>query len=361
MEENRFYILGAKLLTGNISAEEVIEFDDIMYRNPGYKELYEDLENNLSIRRSYELAPESTLELLREKITELDMEETPQYLLDSGEENITYVRRNKIFSVVTLTIILGAIGFFYFLNKKPVTENSIVSIGNDIVTKPGSKSHVKLPDGTRVILNADSKISYPDNFVGNTREVTLEGEAFFEVHEDPSKPFIIHARSMDIKVLGTVFNVKAYPEESRSEASLISGSIEILVKNRTNGKVYLKPNEKIVISEPLISQEKIDEVKDNTASSMISIEKIIPDNSDDAIDEIAWKDNKLVFYDEPFSSLAVKLERWYGKTIEIRSERLRNTKFTGKFYNENIVQVLNALQKMGNFKYTHDKNAIIIW
>jgi transmembrane sensor len=362
MDESRFYILGAKQLTGNISRAEILELNQIIIRNPGFSELYGELEKNLAVEHnSVTVADESVLLLLREKISDLDHAETPQYLLN--EQSPPKHRRKFWRTIIAVCFLIGAASLVYTSSLFRPAEKLAEYKGNDIITKPGSKTQLRLPDGTRVILNADSKISYPDNFLGNTREVTLEGEAFFEVTEDKSKPFIIHSKLMDIKVVGTVFNVRAYPSEIKSEASLISGSIEVVLKNRTEGKVFLKPKEKLVVSEPVSSVNNGNKTPaaDQVTASLVSIEKIIPDDADDAIDEIAWTDNKLVFHEEPFSSLAVKLERWYGKTIEIRSQHLLNTKFTGKFYNENIGQVLNALQKMAEFKYSYQKNEIIIW
>src|SRR4029078_631833 len=103
---------------------------------------------------------------------------------------------------------------------------------NTVSTKRGSKSKVQLPDGTQVWLNADSRIAYNEKFQGNLREVTLEGEAYFDVVRDEKRPFVIHTAAIDIKVLGTAFNVRSYANEKNTETSLIRGSIEVtLVKS----------------------------------------------------------------------------------------------------------------------------------
>jgi transmembrane sensor len=114
-------------------------------------------------------------------------------------------------------------------------------------TKKGSKSHIVLPDGTNVWLNADSKIIYPGNFQGETREVSLVGEAFFDVVKNVNKPFIIHTGTMDVKVLGTAFNVRSYPGEMTTEASLLRGLIEVTLNGTEKKKILLKPNEKLTV------------------------------------------------------------------------------------------------------------------
>src|SRR5260221_1009127 len=116
-----------------------------------------------------------------------------------------------------------------------------------ITTKNGSKTNLLLPDGTRVWLNAGSSITYDSSYDKMMREVILSGEGYFDVVRNKEKPFIIHAAKINIKVLGTQFNVKSYPTDNTTEASLIHGSIEVTFRDKPNKKIILKPNEKIVV------------------------------------------------------------------------------------------------------------------
>ena len=225
-----------------------------------------------------------------------------------------------------------------------------------------------MPDGTLVILNADSKLTYPDNFLGNTREVTLEGEAYFDVTHNKQKPFIIHSKSMDIKVLGTVFNVKAYPLENTSEATLIKGSIEVTLTGHANEKIMLKPSEKITVANftqptntDTKSPVKNTVVKPAESLPLMAIDELTVDKNEKIFKEVGWTENKLMFKNESLQSIVNTLQRWYGQHIEIRSDKLQGQKFTGNFTEESCLQVLQALQLSYNFTFKKENNALIIY
>ena len=132
-------------------------------------------------------------------------------------------------------------------NDKLAAEKTIGSGDkSEISTRYGSRTKLLLPDSTQVWLNSGSKLSYNKTYGNGTREVTLSGEAYFDVVKNPAHPFIIHTVNIDIKVLGTAFNVKSFPGEKNTETSLIRGSIEVTFKNRPSEKIILKPNEKLI-------------------------------------------------------------------------------------------------------------------
>jgi len=136
-------------------------------------------------------------------------------------------------------IAAALIGFFLFVRTGDVKNdnNSSKIAGNVISTKPGSKSKVELPDGTQVWLNADSKLEYKGDFSGKYREVSLSGEAYFDVVKDKSRPFLIHTSTIQVKVLGTAFNVRSYPADKTTETALIRGSVEITLNAHPDKKV----------------------------------------------------------------------------------------------------------------------------
>jgi ferric-dicitrate binding protein FerR (iron transport regulator) len=234
--------------------------------------------------------------------------------------------------------------------------------GNEIFTSNGSRTHLTLPDGTIVWLNAGSRITYEKNFDANLRAVTLTGEAFFDVAPNASKPFVIHTAHIDIRVLGTSFNVKSYPSDKTTEATLIRGSIEVSIRNRTSDRIVLKPNEKLIVNnedsallakESAVHRRKIDE-------SLVVISKPTYEHNSGAIIETSWIDNKLIFQDEAFSDLARKMERWYGITIRFDGTGKEDLRFTGTFEKETIQQALDALKLTGNFNYSIDGTQITI-
>jgi ferric-dicitrate binding protein FerR (iron transport regulator) len=137
--------------------------------------------------------------------------------------------------------------------------------------RKGSRSRSLLPDGTTVWLNAGSKLYYENDFTGTTREVRLEGEAFFDVVKQPDRPFIVHTSGIDIKVLGTAFNVKSYPEDKTVETTLYRGSVRVFRHEDSEKKaIQLKPNEKLILAKhAAIKPEELS--KDDNPSSVKQI------------------------------------------------------------------------------------------
>jgi ferric-dicitrate binding protein FerR (iron transport regulator) len=236
--------------------------------------------------------------------------------------------------------------------------------GSEIFTGNGSRTHLTLPDGTLVWLNAGSRINYEKNFGAAQRIVNLTGEAFFDVAPNANKPFVIHTSSIDIRVLGTSFNVKSYPSDKTTEATLIRGSIEISIRNRPSDKIILKPNEKLVVNNEdssRLEKEKLPRHHESgNNESLVVIKKPTYEEHSGAIIETSWVDNKLIFQDEEFSSLARLMERWYGVTIRFDGSGKENLRFTGIFEKETIRQALDALKLTANFNYTIEGNQITI-
>lgn len=231
---------------------------------------------------------------------------------------------------------------------------------SEISTRNGSRTRINLPDGSVVWLNAGSKLVYDKNFNGRLREVSLSGEAYFDVAKNADKPFIIHAGKMDIKVLGTLFNVKSYPGEAHTEASLIHGSIEVMLKDRPSEKIILKPNEKIIVAnEP--------ELADVTKKASVRNEPIVAirhlnyEPNDSTIIETSWVENKLIFQDEAFKEMAPRLERWYGVNIRFKNDKVQQLRFSGTFTRETIEQALAGLKITGGFNYSVSDSTILIY
>ncbi len=366
-QTEQIWMLTARKLANEATDEDLNTLQNLLLQNPGENyalEIMHDLWNSQpQYDRQYAENQYKELVLkIQQSGNEEDNFQAGDITISSGTH---HGKKSKQWIYLSLSIIILALASIFYFNQKSKSKDSSLALlaQNEIKTNYGSRTNIVLPDGSKVWLNAGSKLTYPGNFLGDTREVSLEGEAYFEVESNKKKPFIIHAKAMDIKVVGTILNVKSYPAETISEASLIKGSIEVTLKSRKNEKIMLKPNEKISVS--LIPSAKIiQSARSQEASDIkpiVSIEKIAMDKSDSSINEIAWTSNKLIFNNQSFEELAETLERWYGKKITIQSEKLKAVKFTGKFYNENISQVLKALQLTCNFNYRHNQNLITIY
>ena len=246
--------------------------------------------------------------------------------------------------------------------NRPIAAQSV----SEVVTREGLRTNTYLPDGTRVWLNAASKLTYAKDFgVAGVREVTLTGEAYFDVTHNSARPFVIHAAHVDIKVLGTSFNIKAYPTEKTTEAVLVRGSIEVDIRNNTNKKIILKPNEKLIVDndDSLTVQRRtaVRKAGNLVVHSPVTILKPSYEPNTGAMVETSWVNDKLIFQEEAFGDLARQMERWYGVTIGFTRPELEQLQFTGSFEQETIKQALDALKLTATFNYSISGNHITIY
>lgn len=258
-------------------------------------------------------------------------------------------------------ILFAVLGVAYFaLDNDTVNSGSHTPDFVEYIAEKGIKKQIMLPDGSTAWLNSGSKLSYPADFGnGKTRPVRLEGEAFFDVVKNKNKPFTIATDKITIKVLGTSFNVKAYPEEIKTETTLITGKIELSVNERPSEKIIMKPNEKVeVISAPSAKDDNGVANKQLTVT-IASVSRVrIADK--EYVKEASWKDNKLIFKNEPFSELAVKLERWYGVEFTLQNSEIGSYRFNGTITRESLKQTLDALQLIHYFNYKIENHDVII-
>ncbi|WP_346318373.1 FecR domain-containing protein [Chitinophaga sp. YIM B06452] len=232
----------------------------------------------------------------------------------------------------------------------------------ETIAKPGAKSRLLLPDGSVVWLNSGSRISYPANFSDSLREVELEGEAYFDVAKNPGRPFIVHTRDIDVRVLGTVFNVKCYPEDHKTEATLVSGLVQVSKTGGNRGEtLLLHPHEKVVVNRaPENASAVIDPASAPVPDDMI-IQHLKSNAADTAMAETAWVYNKLVFDGEDFGEISAEMERWYNVKIVIHDAAVARYRFHARFENENITEVLSALRLSLPFTFKISNNEVNIY
>ncbi len=275
--------------------------------------------------------------------------------------------RKKPFIAISVLSVLAFL-FFIFYNFK----NSTVGATKDkmrqseVSTKTGSRTKIQLPDGTSVWLNGSSKLVYDNlHFGEKIREVELTGEGYFDVVKNKDKPFIIHANRINIKVLGTAFNVKAYPGDKNTETSLIRGSIEVTMNDR-KGKIMMKPNDKLIISNEETPEDNGNATTKKAGTIItdpyMSMGHLTHVKDENTVMETAWVENKLVFDNETFEDVAVKMERWYGVSIHIADDQLKTQRLTGTFEKETVTEALMALQiSTPIFKYKINNQSINIF
>ena len=225
-------------------------------------------------------------------------------------------------------LLIPALTFLFFtLTENHQLNQQLALTGVDsieVIAPVGSRTVVQLSDGSTVHLNYGSKIKYPQNFIGETREVNLIGEGYFEVAHNPKKPFIVKTREINIKALGTTFNVDAYPETNKIATTLVEGKV-VLEKILKNGE--LKSIGTLVPGQYVSFNSNSGEM----LSSKGNIDKYI-----------AWIDGKLVFDNEPIGSMAKTLSRMFNVDIEI-SDDIKSNIYTVTFVDEPLFQILDMM------------------
>lgn len=375
MKEEQFWILVSKKITGEAGAEELKLLQEMITGNPGWKTIMENLQE---LWNSQPLTPINGKDLKNEDAYLIHInrlkERVPDFKVHSimaGMDESVYTIPAKIpiykkwVTYAGMAAVITAIIFLYPVMNASKQDKRAMQLKpvNEIAINPGSRTKIQLPDGSQVWVNSGSKLTYEGRFDGNTREVHLDGEAYFEVVKDADHPFIVHTSGIDIKVLGTAFNVKAYTADRTIEATLIHGSIEVLNHNQSGApNIILKPHEKLVYNkyQPTGIKEKQQLVKAADAPFSISIEPLRKNIADSNIVETAWVYNKLIFEEERFEDLALKMERWYNVKINIENDNLKNYKMSGSFVNETAEEAIKILQFLVPFKYSIKNSEIKI-
>jgi ferric-dicitrate binding protein FerR (iron transport regulator) len=244
---------------------------------------------------------------------------------------------------------IAAYTLSFLLEDHSVKNHSIAAqVSNKIIIPKGQKGQLILSDGTRVWLNSESILEYPGVFDPSQREVSLSGEAYFEVASDKHHPFIVKTGKLDIIVTGTIFNVKAYRNE-RMETTLLEGSVslrkgemEILKLRPSESATYLDDENRMVV-------KNFNDPKTAVARSITKEQSVMQIKPVEIL--TVWKEDQLIFMDEPLGNMIQKMERWFNRSIHV-SEQLLPNRYNGKFvYHETIHQVLDVICKSSGLKY----------
>ena len=218
------------------------------------------------------------------------------------------------------------------------TESTVKDERLNVLEIPnGGEFQVTLADGSRVWLNAGTKLTYPIAFVGKERRVHLDGEGYFEVERDESKPFIVEINGMEVKVLGTSFNLRSFAADNRSTATLVSGKIE--VKTPTQ-RIELLPNQQ---ADLLVGENKL------------AVREV------DAVAYSAWTKGRFVFRRERLETILDDVSRWYNVTVFYEQSRVKDILFSGIVERyADISETLEMLEKTGKVNFIVDEQKIIV-
>lgn len=247
--------------------------------------------------------------------------------------------RRMLYGVAaSVTIICSLVfGLYQYKSAFKAEPRQLTRTLIEKVSLPGQKITTLLPDGTRVKLNADSKLIVPASFEDETREVTLIGEAFFDVTHDESRPFLIHTGDVFTKVLGTSFNVRAYPDEKNIQVVVESGKVSVVSTNDVHQRreAFLSPLEMV---------------------TYYKSGKVVKGKVDDPAYYLSWKENIIYLHNAKWQEIETTLERWYGKRISVSGKPNVEKGYTGTFEELSLESVLDRMSYSLNFEYEFDKN-----
>lgn len=381
-QDNRLWFLIARRLSGETSPEEAEELQGLIEHSPDKQYLLDILHSYFTVQpfdEKGQSAGDMDLESRFRRIIEVPSADFPiadKELTDSRKPVVLPAhpiiirrmpsRRRAWYAAAAAIFCLLTGGLFYFRHSSMEAAYARLTKGGEVIARPGTRTKLVLPDGTQVWLNSNSKLKYSEDYSLQTREVGLEGEAYFDVVKDALHPFIVHTSDLDVKVLGTTFNIKSYAQDETIEATLLKGAIEISREGHPNTpKVILKPNEKLVFfkhgkeSAPAFNATGADSSR--PAPADLSVNMIAASIPDSNKVETAWLYNRLVFNGDSFKDLADKMERWYNVKIHFASDDLYKYRFAGAFANESVQEALDALQMTAPFTYKINDNDIEIY
>jgi ferric-dicitrate binding protein FerR (iron transport regulator) len=301
------------------------------------------VEDNRIELKKYQKIWEETRTVM--KAEQFDKEQAWKKVDDINRRNERFCNRLKRFyhlaagaAAAAVLLLPTLILAYYLLNKPQNNEELIPPI--ELTTAHGQISKFTLPDGSCVWLNANSSLTYTGTFGNDSRDVELSGEAYFEITKDAGKPFIVKAEEVSIRVLGTVFNVQAYPSEKRIETTLLKGSVSVIQKNIPEGGIFLHPGQQLLFDK---SDKKV----------IVKEVDITPYTS--------WKDGKLIFRQTVLKDAFAIMERNFRIKIVVNNKSLENCKLTGRFsLTEKPGDILDAIKETLNFEYEKQNNTFII-
>jgi transmembrane sensor len=329
-KSKQFEYLMSTHLSGGISEDEEQVLLEILDSDAKYKVLYAEMAKTRAI--SF--------------IPVLENEKKSQYknFIHTLNNGLTInVKSNfyrnclKIASVI-LFVLSTSISFYYILSDNFFREKLA---SNETVVPLGSQAKIILPDGTIAWLNSGSTLKYNNLYGKKNREVLLSGEGYFEVTKDKSKPFFVHTNNIQVKVLGTVFNVRSYMNDRTVEVNLLEGKVDVsMLDNNSSKKLMLIPNEKMIYNK-------------NT--------KIMYSCKADAAKSAQWTIGKLCFVNSSLKDISKDLERKYNVKIMLESNRVKNEFFSGSLdLNQPLKFILDYLDVDKKFTKTYNGQTVSI-
>lgn len=323
-------------LTGQADEKEKLEFEEWLTLSESNRLVFENICKVWNENSDYD----EELPGIEEKGDEIWNRSEEVFESENKKESIFSV---KVFTRVAAAVTLIIMGWYVLekyhspvTGKKEIISTSIAWIERE--NKKGERKYYQLPDGSAVWLNAESTLRYAAAFADSIRKVQLDGEAYFEVKKDVTRPFLVEVYGSTVAVLGTSFNVSSYQNEKEVKVALLEGKVKVQNTEQTQ-MVMLRPGEELIVS-------KEDDI---LRKARFNYE-----------DTFGWKEDILSFDGVNFTDFRYRLERWYNVQIEVRGNAPENWELRAKYKNEVLKNVLKDISFNKGFRYQIENEKIII-
>ncbi|MEN7549351.1 FecR domain-containing protein [Rapidithrix thailandica] len=323
----------AKYLAKETSEEETKKVEQWIVTHPGE---FEQLKKIWNVGHSTDETPVDVL--AGKAYLQSRLDKNPQRGFQVHRNTSKRWAWTKVAAVVAL--LLGLAISLTWWNRIQETAAFVTLV--EKYSPEGSRQIIQLADGTLVHLNAGSRLRFPKVFTGKSREVFLQGEAFFEVARDTTQPFIIRTGNLVTRVLGTSFNVAAYPEDSEVKVSVATGKVEVYTEGTEavqGEKVQLLPHRQAVFAK---------------ANQQFQVQPF------ELASVCAWKEGTLRFMNTALPEVCKQLERWYGVTFELQSESLKACSLSGEFHNRSLQHVLEAISYTNGLRFEMHQDSVVL-
>ena len=317
-------------LNGEASPEEVDSFSNWLLENPENFDLFIEIKKiwEADMRKEIKFDSQNARNRINKTVK---IQKKKEFVLNNLQ---------RIAAAVVIIASLAGLTFYYTLDdiNVRIAEATIV---NQITksSNAGEQLRLTLPDGSIVLLNAQSSIQFPERFDKNSRQVVLEGEAFFDVTKDPNRPFIVKTRNLNTTVLGTSFNIRAF-KGKESFVTVSTGKVKVEnLDSKEHLQVQLLPNEQVVVN-PNADEFNVNEVN--------------------AKNYITWTFGCLKFNNEDLEDVASELERWFDVKITLENINSSNLKVNGSFKEKKLYNILDGLCYMYDLEYKFNSETEIL-
>ncbi|MGE0079018.1 MAG: FecR family protein [Bacteroidales bacterium] len=315
-----------RYISGNMNKLEAFWFEKVIARNSEMKRLVKEMKNDWNTTGEFlnkqKVNPEKAWSSLYQRLES-------ENLLPKKNNRLLILRPQlylKYAAIVAFALILSGIGGYKYFHPEQI-DLANNSKQNTLITT--------LPDGTTIYLAQNSQITYPKRFVGKTRQIQLDGEAFFEVAKNPNKPFIIDTKAASVKVLGTSFNLKS-TDSKNFELNVVEGKVGVNLNSKPNENIIAIAGDRVIANNNKLNKEQAKEIS-TTKNKMI----------------------RLQFQDERFDNIVSVINKTYGSSIKLYGDQLKECRISVTFENE-ISSIVNILSVSFNLELNRQPDSTII-